>query len=469
MNTIFAHFISHDENDAKRLAYAQWFIDVLPASEFSGDERLMYEYLKFSTELQVPVSFSYFQVWISTELRKVLKSTSVKVAGCETLRFEDPLSFETAFGTTRTVLSDDFNVLEQIAPPLEEFKKDITLYFSSCLKEKLQNALADTFELLNTSNDCITAADYAADKVQDLKDIYDITQLAELEEEANKSSGVQMEFVTDFGLPAIDADSGGLFTTQMLGIEAQSGTGKTRFALGCPIYRAITLYKKNVAFYAMEQSEAEVRAMLEARHMFEMFNVQISDDLIYKDKIPEEVKTMYEACKYDLWESGKYGKFEVFEDILIVEKLRQTLRKHDRLKGPFDLVAIDYMGLIESQPTGYSRVLDMAETIGTSLKYFKRYLRSTKKAGIAISQFNKEGAQAGEADKKITVDMAQGGMTVYRHTDYNIAISATEAMKLQQKRRLSQPKVRATAGFPSFIVDTRLGFCYWRQTQAKAV
>ena len=59
--------------------------------------------------------------------------------------------------------------------------------------------------------------------------------------------------------------------------------------------------------------------------------------------------------------------------------------------------------------------------------------------------------------------MAQGGIAVYRNTDYNLAISMTETMKLQQKRRFSQPKVRSSSGFPSFIADTRLGFCYFKQ------
>ena len=45
----------------------------------------------------------------------------------------------------------------------------------------------------------------------------------------------------------------------------------------------------------------------------------------------------------------------------------------------------------------------------------------------------------------------------------------TETMRLQQKRRISQPKVRASAGYGSFIVDTRLGFCYFKQVAQKEV
>ena len=51
----------------------------------------------------------------------------------------------------------------------------------------------------------------------------------------------------------------------------------------------------------------------------------------------------------------------------------------------------------------------------------------------------------------------------------SLAISMTETMRLQQKRRFSQPKVRASAGFGSFIADTRLGFCYFKQVVQKSV
>lgn len=471
MDTIFTHFISRGEpaEANKRLAYASWFVSTIPLSEFEGDEKLFCEYIDYSVNLSIPITYKYLQVWLNTELREVLHKTGVHLAGCESLRFEDPVSFETAYRTTVDVMSDTFNVLEAMESDVNDFPSEVAAYFTRRRNERLTQALAETFDVLNNTNSSEDAAEFALDSINTIKDVYDASNLEDLNFDNGNPDDITMVKVSDCGLPAIDTDSGGVFTSQLIGIEAQPGTGKTRFALGTYCYRAVTIFKKNVLFLTLEQKEAEIRAMMIACHMFWMFNVQISDKMILTGDIPEELRAKYEAAKFDLFESGKYGKFVCKEVDLYVETFITKLRTYDKLLGPFDLICIDYMGLIESKPAQYKKVLTEYEIIKIAFKQYKKYLRRSGKAGIAISQFNREGIQAGKNDKEITTEMAQGGIAVYRNTDYNIAMSMTDTMQLQQKRRFSQPKVRASAGFPSFIVDVRLAFLYFRQVVQKAV
>lgn len=470
MDKIFTHFIARgDTVEAnRRLAYAAWFTEAVPLSEFEGDEKLFCEYIDYCCNLGVPINYKYLQVWLNTELRSILHKTNVRVLGCEALSFDDPVSFETAYRTTVNVMSDNFNVLETLESEISDFKVEVSAYFTRRRNERLTHALAETFDILNRTDSSTEAADYVLDTVNAINDIYDITKLDELDGEDIENRGKMIK-VSDCGLPAIDTDSGGIYTSQLVGIEAQSGTGKTRFTLGTYVYRALTVYKKNVMFLALEQKVEEIEAMLVACHMFWMFNIQISDKMILTHTIPEELIPQYEAAKYDLFKSGKYGKFVCRELDLYVETFITKIRTLDKLHGPFDLVVIDYMGLLESKPADYKRELTEYEIIKTGYKQFKRYVRRTNKAGIAIAQFNREGIAAGKADKEITTEMAQGGIAVYRNTDYNIAISMTDTMRLQQKRRFSQPKVRSSAGFHNFIVDTRLGFLYFKQVVQKAV
>lgn len=471
MENIFTHFLSRGDKDGDltRLTYATWFDEAIPLSEFSDDTRLFSEFVSFCVSLNVPITYKYLQVWCDTELRKLLHKTNIRVAGCETLSFEDPLSFETIYRTTEQVLKDNYNVLEKMESYLDDFKVEIASYFSQKKKERLTQTLASTFELLNSTDNVEEAAEFIADSVNAIQDIYSEEKIEELDNAKQLSDSTQMIKVTDCGLPAIDKDSVGLYTTQLFGVEAQSGTGKTRFVIGTYVYRALTVYHKDVVYISLEQKPQEIEAMLVAHHVFRMFNIQISDKMILTDTIPDEIRPQYEAAKYDLLQSGKYGKFVAVELDLYVETFITKIRALDKIKGPFDLICIDYMALIESKPAEFRKTLSEYEIIKTAFKYFKRYVRKTGKCGIAISQLNREGTAAGEADKVITQDMAQGGMNVYRHTDYNIAITATETMKLQQKRRFGQPKVRSSAGFARFICDTRLGFCYFKQTVKQAV
>lgn len=470
MNGIFTHFLQRSDSpsESKRLAYAAWFLDAIPPSEFDGDERLFYNFMDYCVALNLPIKFRYLQVWLTTELKPLLMATKIRVPGCEALSFDDPVSFETIYQTTSEVLQDDFRALETRESEIDDFVGEIAGYFSSQRELRLTQTLSETFNILNSTESSDEAASYALDTINAVKDIYDISKLEDLNfQESNEGS--YMTKVTDSGLPAIDQDSGGIYTTQLFDIEAQAGAGKTRFVLGTYVYRALTEYKKNVLFCALEQNPIEVKAMLTAHHVFRLFNVQVSDKMITSGNVPQEVAAQVEAAEYDLFKSGKWGKFVVKELDLYVETFISKLRTLDKLDGPFDLVCIDYMGLLESKPAAYQRAMTEYEIIKTGFRKFKQYLRKSRKAGISISQFNREGVQAGKADKEITTEMAQGGLAVYRNTDYNIAISMTDTMKVQQKRRFSQPKVRASAGFSTFIADTRLGFCFWRQVVNKEV
>lgn len=472
MDTIFSHFISREEDTAgnRRLAYASWFIDNIPESEFKGDELIFYKYLEYSDLLGVDITYKYFQIWLDTELTEVLHKSKAKVAGTETLNLDEPVSFATACRVTKDVMNDNFNVLESMESNLDDFKIEIASYFNRRRKERLTQALASTYDLLNQAGSVVDASAYALDSISSVDSIYDVSKLDDLNTDTdNYDKHQHLNKVTDSGLPAIDADSMGIYETQLFDIEAQPGIGKTRFLIGTYVYRALTIFKVNVAFFALEQNESEIKSMLVARHVFSMFNIQVTSKMINTGNLPDEVASKVEAARIDLFESGKYGTFYVEECDLYVETFLSKFRTLDRLKGPFKLICIDYVGLVESKPAQFQKQLLEFEIIRNTLRYFKKYLRNTRKAGITISQFNGKGIAAGESDKEITTEMAQGGPAVYRNTDYNIAISCSKSMKLQQKRRVSQPKVRDSSGFDTFIVDTRLGFCYFKQVVQKSV
>lgn len=472
MDKIFGHFIcrSTDSKDeaSKRLAYASWFTEAVPSSEFTSDELLFWHYLKYSANLNATLKSKYFDIWLSTELREVLRTTNARVPGCEALNFEEPVAFETAVRVTKEVLTDDFNILETEVTDVEDFPIDVSAYFTTKRNERLTVALSDTYNKLNETDSSVVASEYALDAISIINEIYDSNKLTDLTESKDNPEKKSVK-ISDSGLPALDKDSEGLWGGQLLGIEAQPGTGKTRMAIGTYCYNAATKYHKNVLFASLEQPKEEIDAMFIARHVFQMFQVQLSDKMIVRNTVPAEFKEMVEAARIDLFESGKYGKIVILETELFVETYINRIRNLDKLKGPFDLICIDYIGLMKSKPAQYKKEKVKADIIAETFETFKAYVRKTRKAGIAISQFNRDGIAAGKADKEITTEMAQGGITVYRNTDYNIAISMTETMRLQQKRRISQPKVRASAGFGSFIVDTRLGFCYFKQVAQKEV
>ncbi len=467
MDAIFKNFIcgENDPDTEKRKGYAMWFIDAIPESEFTGDDYIFYKYLEYSSLLKVPVCYDYFSIWMSTDLRKVMKASGAKVPACETLNYEIPQAFETAVLTTKESLSDSFRVLESMDSNISNFSIEMHAFMNRRLKERVTEILSKTYDTQSKTDDVMRASDYALQSLQVVQDIYSVSKLEEI---GVHGVTTKPHFVSDSGLPAIDNDSGGIWSKQVFDVEAQSGAGKTRFVIGTYLYRCAVLHKRNVLYVSMEEPEESLRADVVALHTFNMFNIQIDAKMIERDKVPEEYKSHVEAARIDLFESGKYGKIVFKYEVLKRETFRRRFDALDSLSGPFDLVVIDYLGLFEQDSSSRHRD-DKYVIISDSLKYFKRWCVTRNKAGIAVSQFNRDGVAAGLADKTITTEHAEGGISVFRHCDYNIAISFTEDMKAKQLRRIQQPKVRGSAGFQRFLCDTRLSFCYWKQKKVKEV
>lgn len=466
MNSIFRHFISHDNTDHKRIAYASWFVNAFPETEFDGDERIFYDFVKYCTHLDVQPCYKYLEVYLSTELRKLLVAERIHVPGTESLSFDDPSALEAAIRTTATVLGDDYKSLEELDESIEDFPVDVQKFMHERHANRLTQVLSDTFNKLQQTDDTEKAADYAESELSLVNDVYDMTVLDDLVDKP--VDNVKTYKVCEFGLPAIDKDSDGIWSKQLVGIEAQPGTGKTRFAVDI-LYNAAVYNKRNVLFITLEQDEDEIKAMFIAKHIFTMFGSVITDNRILHDNVPKELTSQVEAAKLDLFDSDKYGKIVVKSEDLYVETFVNRLKTLDRLYGPFNIMTIDYMGLLGSKAVAYRKEKEIYDIVKDGFRQYKRYVRRTNKAGIAVSQFNKQGIEAGKADKQITTDMAEGGIAVYKNTDFNIAISMTDTMKLQRKRRMSQPKVRGSNGFGSIIVDTNLGICYFKQQEQQEV
>ena len=470
MLDIFRHFVANGnaEDDGRRTSQLLWFVEHFPASEFRAEDKIMYNYAIFSSTLRVPFKPDYLRVYCESDLRKFLIKEKVRIPGTEDLNYDDPTALETAYRIVTETLNDTIEVWTREPGDPGDFIVSAKAFMRSQLDSRLSEVLAASFDMKADTEDTQRALNYAQLQLDNLRDIYDETILEELDTTIAREIDAYPEFVCDTGIPGIDSDIDGIYCTQLGGVEAAPGTGKTRFALGVWAYRAAVLYKKNVLYYTLEQSREECEAMLIARHVFELFELQIADKLIYKGKVPEEYAEQVKAARLDLFESGKYGKIQIEAQDLYMETFISKIKSIDRLKGPFDLIIIDYMALIAEQ-SAYGKPKGIGEIVSYCYKNFKKYCRRNRKAGIAVNQLNRDGIAASKADKEITTEMAQGGIEVYRSTDFNLTISATKEMELQHKRRISQPKKRSSEGMGSFVVDVRLGICLWYQQAQKTI
>lgn len=467
LHSIFAYFIAQgDGQDTKRLGYLSWFTAQFPPEEFRNEEAIFRDFLGYCTRLSVPLKQKYFEVYLYTELKKYLVSSKTKISGTETLSYEDPNSLETAVATTNDVMMACFRELASTPTVLEDFPVDVDKFMKERLDLRTTEILGRAYDMIAQKSNPGAAGEWAREQFASLADIYDEEALEDITDDTVMSA--PMEFLVDTGLPAIDQDLVGLCRTQLIDISAGPGAGKTRFVLGVFAHRAV-MSGKNVLYYTLEQSKAEAEAMLVARHVLYMFNVIISDKMIITNSVPAELVPKVEAARIDLFESNKYGKIWIQETDLYLEDFIEKIKTQDRVNGPFDIIIIDHMSLLQSKQPKYGHALDDYKIVAKGYRRFKRYVRKHRKGGISINQFNREGIAAAKADKEIDATMGAGGIEAYRSTDANIVITYTETMAAQGLRRISLPKSRSSAGFGSIMLTTRLGCCYFAQQTRKQV
>lgn len=468
LNSVFAQFISRgDEQDTKRLGYLSWFCNQFPADEFGGEEAIFYNFMQYCTKLSVPLKQKYFEVYMSTELKKYLIASKTKISGTETLSYEEPNSLETAVATTKDVMLASYRELEATDMALEDFPIDMSKFMHEKLDSRTVEVLGRTYDIISQKGDSGTAADWAREQLAALADIYDDEALEDIVE-VDEADNDTMEPLVATNIPAIDKDIIALCRKQLLDISAGPGAGKTRFATGVFAYNA-SLTGLNVLYYTLEQTKAEIRAMLVARHVFYMFGDIVSDKMILMNHVPPELAPKVEAARVDLFESDKYGKIDIQEADLYLEDFIEKIKTQDRVSGPFDIVIIDHMSLLQIKETKYGRPMEDFRVVAKGYRKFKRYVRKSNKGGITINQFNREGVAASKADKEIDATMGAGGMEAYRSTDINLVITYTETMAAQGLRKLAMPKSRSSEGFGSIMLTTRLACCYWAQLPKKQV
>ena len=348
LHSIFSYFISRgDAADAKRLGYLSWFVLQFPADEFRREEAIFRDFMGYCNKLSVPLKQKYLEVYLSTELKKFLVESKVKIDGTENLSYDDPNSLETAIATTKDVMLSSYRQLEGTHIPFEDFPVDVDKFMKERLDERTTEILSRTYDLISQKGDPGGATGWLRE------------QIAALEITDGTATSQSMDPLVDTGIPAIDNDLVSLCRTQLLDISAPPGAGKTRFALGVFAHRAM-LKGLNVLYFTLEQSRSEAEAMLVARHTLQMFGDIISDKMITTRSVPPELQPKVEAARIDLFESGKYGKIGIQETDLYLEDFIEKIKTQDRINGPYDIIIIDHMSLLQSNPPKYGRSLGTA-------------------------------------------------------------------------------------------------------------
>lgn len=485
VDEIFAYFIktkqdalSPDKKERQKLksVYLTWFMMNFPKTEFSRENLLFWHMCGVAASIGVIVTEKYIRTYIQTDLKEFIFKEKLHVKGTDGLQFNSVSDQDNIVRITANRLMDEFYRLSNIEQEdVEDFKVDIKLWMNLKKSARLEEILTTSFETLDNLKNKRIGADDSLElligSATEIKLTYDESKLEDLEDE--DSIREDIEFVCDSGIPFLDNDTGGIFETQMFGIEAGEGAGKSRFVRGTYGYRALTVYKINVLDIILEQSKDEGRNMYLARHIFETRGIFISDSMIRTKKddfgndITPEVQEIIDVADYDLFKSGKYGKLVLEDEMIYLETFIERFKLLDRTKGPFKLLIVDYLTLIEQERTGKFHRLEEHQVYKYAYKWFKRYIRKAKKAAIVINQVNGSESASLSSGKSAGQSKAAGTKEARNTPDRVDVISYTPLMKEKGLRKIEPVKGRSSRGVGSAILKTELGQCYFEQDVAE--
>lgn len=461
------------EETKRRLAYADWLVTQIPAEEFKAVDRILYHYIAYTSKLNSILKRDHLENLMSGTLKTFLLKERIQVEGTEDMSYQDRTQIDTIVAKTRAAVLLHYDMLQSETDYfVEDFAITMATFFQEQKKFHLISMYQTGFEMVNSVQKDQSGIDdaymFTQDRLGDIEAIYDESKLEILSEDTVGDDEGKFRYVTKTGLPEIDRDTNGLYTRQLWGLEGAPGAGKTRFALSLFVYRTLVIEKKNVIFFALEQTKAEIKAMLTSMHVFALFQEQISDSMILKELVTdEEVLRHIKIAESDLFDSGVYGKLHIVDTELYVNDMERQFRSLQRLKGPFDLWVIDYMYMLQAKDEKFKARLLQMEIIHVGYKKFKYFCRKMDVAGLAVNQLNREGVEATKKDQDVDATMAAGGLEVYRNTDYNLVIGATDEMEAQNKRRIQTPKRRSSKGISKFLVSVNMAICYIKSIGGK--
>lgn len=439
------------------IGYCEFIVLNFPSTVFTGLDKLMYDFVDYCTKLSVaptPISLDYY---IATDMRKFLIRNKLYVPGTEGMSYEDPNSVSTVVETTKQVFLSAFKELTYIPATEGEFSLAMKKFMDDQLSAAIIESAQTLYRDISSTDDKQLAASKHLERMLIIQSMYDPSILESINP---KSSKEELTPVSRYGIDVVDRDNGEILKTRLYGIEAAPGVGKTRLQIQV-VHIAATEYKSNCLIVALEQSVSEIEAMLVARHCWTLYGEIIDDNAARQNKLTPDLESKVAAARIDLFESGKYGKIVIMDKSRVgdfdVDNFIPKLRMFNHVHGPFDLISIDYMSLIDPS----REIREDYHLTRYSYRRFKRFLLVNGIAGLALQQLNAKGIDATINDKDIAPDMAQGGIEVYRSPDYNVAIACTQLQKQREQVRVCLPKVRNSRGFPTTLINVKQGACIY--------
>lgn len=256
---------------------------------------------------------------------------------------------------------------------------------------------------------------------------------------------------------------------ELVTIQAGSGVGKTRTAVGVVAYPAIRA-KKNVLYLSLEQKSTRILPMFNARHITEQHGSlpSVSSHTILNGTYPMQYRPQVMESERDFVENNEYGNLRIESSGINATSIGSVLESVWDSGFHFDVVVLDYFGLLETNGNRYEDLTTAINYMNDSCKNF----RGNGYLGIIVHQLTKEAEQDLADGNPELVVKTGGSETQYitRSSDYILTLHQDSLMRRTGRMKIYAGKTRTKTrenAKDEFEFSVSLGSCAYFELQSE--
>lgn len=458
---IFKHLINRDIEGVDVKQNIRGFLTTIPLNIFKDEYYIIYKAIDFGYRYSMVLDINHLEQLVISNMDDLLKDEKVtmyKDGETEYTEKERAELIQASVSTTYMMLED----LEVSESSYSELLFNMKLYVSSWAEEEYaktiiaQNVILREGKKYNNREyrgvedanayykkkyDIIRGLiDGGVDRLSDVID----TSMDSPEEIRRKQDEEDFEPLANTGVDEWDKRYP-LARTEMIVLQGGSGAGKTRQAVNIA-YNGAVEYKSNVLVLSLEQVSARIWPMFVARHSIRFAESQsgwLDDTSIIRKELNSHQGMFKNIVEDDLITNTEYGRIRIEGLNLHAEDVRSHLEKVWDDGFHFDIVVLDYLGIL--QTTGgdrYGLLTDVVNDLKAECKTFK----GKGFLGVLPNQLNNEVEKALiKGDYESTSVGGSESSYIRRGSDYMITLFQSEDMKIANKMIWLVDKVRLGA------------------------
>lgn len=516
MDTLIASCIPHSndtdtikdcKNNYNRVA------SFLREEQLSGTQFIFYKIVSRSYENGIQISWRYMDNLFAFNAKKFLRDKQVAIKNIfPDVKVADLVDVEKermVIAQLTELLREQYSNYEKEIVTFEEVNAALDILKQSMqeeeLKELLMNASKILFqgeevrngnknEYMSGSGDALryllAEAGTLNNKYTDgdgTKNWFHIKSYEDLQV-MRSGDNRSYDFCVDTGIPMLDEQTGGLYTTQILGLQGQPGVGKSRFASKI-MYRGKVFYGKNVHYISMEQHCNELAMYFTSQHCWYKYGRYITDkqlklyfvsirhqlaDLVTEaekaeltEELPltdEEIQIVNEA-ELDLYSNPNYGEILYDNSYPPVEALESHIRNIHFNYMREDILCVDHMSILISDGSLSKGIpKNQTEIVTDGMKMLKRLCQRLNFFVIAVNQMTREEVNRSLEGKTTRITGSANAAEFERSCDIMWNLGATPQQDEAGKCYIDSPKARDSGKPPRTLLDTKKGICVYEQS-----